>query len=310
APSEAAMSSLQEAAWGWLNSDLLRSTVPWFGSRQIDRGWALERSWEQRLDLQNQYVSDWALKTSQGLPAFNFNTTWVETGQPLVISTSNFPTTSNLGLTAFNDLWRDFDVRVSTAVRLSASFPFVSPASRPDGYAISYGDRHLVDGGYYDNFGLYSLIAWLDDAIHEPSYDGSRTILVLQIRSFPDPGESMSSIGRQRQGWFAQSHAPLDTMLNVRRAGQLRQAESLMKYFKSSEDEDGRSVVFPVDLVYDSDNKECLEPPLSWKLTSVQKGCVASARIKNEQTKMKCIRKFLSGDSTPDAEYPKKCWTI
>jgi len=311
APRLAEQSSLQEVAWGWTNPDIWRAILPWFGNRRMDRGWALERSWEQRLGLSTTFASDWAQRTKEGFPAFIFNMTWVETGQPVVLSTTNFPKSKTMGLTAFHDLWPDFDIRISTAARLSASFPFVSPAARPDGFAISYADSHLVDGGYYDNFGLYSLIAWLNEAIKDPDYLGPSEILLLQIRSFPEVLEPRPAFGRTRQGWFAQTHAPLDTMLHTRTAGQLRQAQALSRYFVESVNP-GFSVS-AVDLSYyppgdDDNNPSCDQPPLSWKLTAAQKSCIANATFREQAKKLTCIEDFLrSGTLTEGA---LSCWTI
>jgi len=39
------------------------------------------------------------------------------------------------------------DVRVETATRMSAAFPYVSPAARAD---APWNAEHLVDGGYFD----------------------------------------------------------------------------------------------------------------------------------------------------------------
>src|SRR5262249_41756351 len=158
-------------------------------------------------------------------PAFIFNSTWVETGLPVAISTTQFPNKTaggqnTMGINGFREFYPNFDIRVSTAARLSASFPYVSPASRFGGSPITFPDRHLVDGGYFDNFGIYSLLAWLKEALHGPGAVAAppKEILIIQIRSFPD-GEiptAENHAGRSQTGWFAQSLFPLQTVLHTR----------------------------------------------------------------------------------------------
>src|SRR5262249_16041429 len=104
----------------------------------------------------------------------------------------------------------------------------------------------------------------------------------------------------------AQTYLPLDAMLNTRVAGQLRQAQSLMHYFRDSARAAGFSVL-PVDLTYSSGNDSCLHPPLSWKLTAEQANCVREAAIKTRNVKMRCIRYALTGMVGKE---PEGCWTI
>ena len=62
---------------------------------------------------------------------------------------------------------RDIGLKAVTAARLSAAFPYVSPAARLDGVE----PYHLVDGGYYDFYGLVALSQWVDDALEELQRD-------------------------------------------------------------------------------------------------------------------------------------------
>jgi hypothetical protein len=81
-----------------------------------------------------------------------------------------------------------------------------------------------VDGGYYDNFGVDSLIAWLNQGLdnlgkekeHSPEVS-LPNVLFIQIRSFPyDAFPSPAS-----RGWFYQSYAPVDALMSVRTTAQL-----------------------------------------------------------------------------------------
>ncbi len=241
-------SAIDEVAWGWTGPDVWRTVIPWFLPHlQIDRGWALEQKWALINGLtpepncmlcavrqknacigknpetspvpaeRETYLSDWAAKRAQ-IPALIFNSMLVELGQHVVFSTTRFPSPRDpRGIVNFYDLYantgKPFDVRVNTAARLSASFPYVAVAARPNLNSPYVGDFHYVDGGYYDNLGIDSLIGWLSSA-----YDGKPDlnadlpeILVLQIRHFNPAALALPP----RQGWAFQLFAPIVGLLNM-----------------------------------------------------------------------------------------------
>ena len=57
------------------------------------------------------------------------------------------------------------DIALVSAARLSATFPIVSPSARAAGSWPKRYRYHFVDGGYYDNYGMSTLLEWLDDAL-------------------------------------------------------------------------------------------------------------------------------------------------
>ncbi len=76
-------------------------------------------------------------------PALLLNTTDVGTGRRYVIAP--------FGLASANTLGADTDMRLSTAVALSARFPLLTPA----GWLEKEGKKiRLVDGGYFENSGV------------------------------------------------------------------------------------------------------------------------------------------------------------
>src|SRR5439155_13797592 len=104
-----------------------------------------------------------------------FNATFVETGERLLLSTTDFKSPRAPGDTTTTG-WQVFgrsdhqkeisrDVSVVTAARLSATFPFVTPAARIFQGNVFGNAHHVVDGGYYDNYGVATLIEWLDQAM-------------------------------------------------------------------------------------------------------------------------------------------------
>ena len=67
--------------------------------------------------------------------------------------------------------------RLSTAARLNATFPFVSPAVE----LPIYPNRQIVDAGYYDNYGVHMTAAWLE---FRKTWIAENTsgVVVVQIR--------------------------------------------------------------------------------------------------------------------------------
>src|SRR5262249_32873287 len=159
------------------------------------------------------------------MPGLLLNATVVETGRPIVFSNTNFPNDEKdvTGLVNFYDLFpelhRGYDIRVNTAARLSASFPFVAPAARSNLTNPPVPDYHIVDGGYYDNYGVVSLLGWLRNALEDNTIpDATRQevkaeladVLVLQIKPFPAGSDPTP---HTRHGWGFQTIAPLEGIM-------------------------------------------------------------------------------------------------
>lgn len=178
-----------EALYEYLTADALSPVVrqmvygdlpstfwPW--PRENDRGRALEGAWSENLhgaldasfaDLERGEREGWR-------PSLAFSPMLVEDGRRLIISNLDlYAVVRNNGnilaekpADTFSheayELFRLFPkpevrkaFRVATAVRMSATFPFFSPAvplpTRPR--------RRVVDAGYYDNHGVSLAAAWL-----------------------------------------------------------------------------------------------------------------------------------------------------
>ncbi len=228
--------------------DFWRTLIPLFRPHpEIDRGWALEQKWAVvnglspepacascsaitkppcagndhfnfSTPLENDtYLSDWAAQGTK-LPALIFNSMLVERGQHVVFSTTRFPGKDDArGIANFYNLYpyigKPFDVRINTAARLSASFPYVAPASRPNLNTPYAGDFHFVDGGYYDNLGIDALIGWLSAAYErKPALKTEiPELLILQIRHFNPAALPRGS----RTGWGFQVIAPIEALLSM-----------------------------------------------------------------------------------------------
>lgn len=225
--------SLNDVAWTLAYADFWRVFFPYIKDEQdklIDRGWALEEGWRESGNIQAS-LSDWREGVKEGWrPALIFNSTIVETGEPLLLTTTDIQPTGSTSGPNWRTLTDVFpncpgcDVPVVTAVRLAASFPFVTPASR----AITQGRPfHVVDGGYYDNYGVYSLLEWLREALASTPAKKRPDILIIQIRSFPSEPAAQA----EDQGWFYQMEAPLKGLMSVRTAGQLLRDRDALQHF-------------------------------------------------------------------------------
>jgi hypothetical protein len=157
------------------------------------------------------------------------------------------------------------ELAVSTAARLSATFPFVTPTGRPTMLNTSAsacravspppcggGDQHLVDGGYYENSGVVGAIEWIDDALTDltnpaknpKQYPVPRDILLLAIDAFERPTDPEDPCQLSQTGPAGQSDevahgviynlaSPLHAVINVRGAGQRSFARRLLRMFQA-----------------------------------------------------------------------------
>jgi hypothetical protein len=184
---------------GWLS--------PW--PLKHDRGQELEKAWVKRLkaprkggdklplemtfsDLRQGELEGWR-------PSLVFTPMMIEDSRRLVISNldlryaisndgptqsreENQPWADNLSIDAV-EFFRLFpethgSLPLSTAIRMSASFPFFSPAvSLP-----TKPRRRVVDAGYYDNYGVALAASWLFSRDTEAWMEQFDRVLLIQVR--------------------------------------------------------------------------------------------------------------------------------
>jgi hypothetical protein len=104
----------------------------------------------------------------------------------------------------------------ATAVRLNATFPYVSPAiSLP-----TKPDRRPVDAGYYDNYGIDLLTAYLEqDRTCDWIMENCAGVAVIQVRAFPSEVPTPTAGGFQRAYQFLTS--PVEGVFSARKASQM-----------------------------------------------------------------------------------------
>ncbi|WP_395744488.1 patatin-like phospholipase family protein [Prosthecobacter sp.] len=180
-------SSLSAVLLSSLRTDFLRTTAPFMitdGNIFNDRGKMLEETFETHLTeqhmspLKDETLGTWQTKAlNLKMPAVICSATAVETGERMAFSTIPCCVGRDTpGKCEFTERYRA-DLPVMRAARLSATFPFASPAARPaldpeagatDAWKTFHqggNSLHLVDGGYFDVSAVVGAVEWLDDAL-------------------------------------------------------------------------------------------------------------------------------------------------
>jgi hypothetical protein len=285
--------ALADIAWAMVYVDSGRIFFPYLKNstekKTLDRGFVLEQTWRNRGSI-HAYLTNWREGVEQGWrPAVIFNATIAETGQPFLLATTDFDVgTKTPARQTLTKAFPNSDIPVVTAARLAASFPFVSAASRP---LTSKPEHHLVDGGYYDNFGVDSLAEWLDQALSGLNGGDRPDVLVIQIRSFP----SDSNPAPSSKGWFYQSYAPANALLSVRTTAQLvrdREELDLLREKWSAKDH--------VRIEIATFEFSGHDAPLTWELTENQKQEIKAEWEKilkdpGRKEDLETVREFCTG---------------
>jgi hypothetical protein len=279
-------SSLAAVGWGLAYPDLAR-TAPIFGGlvpETLDRGWSLENTWAtgwREKGMGTPTLRQWREDVRNGLrPAVIFNATASESGERFLVGSSD---ASFAGAKQFFDLFPTKDLDVSTAARLSATFPYASPLARASDGPVKTA-YHVGDGGYYDNSGLLSAVEWLDEARRK--LEGYRVLLIL-IDAKPGAAKDGSS-----WSWQRQLAGPIQTLLNVRSSSQqVRESIELkmaLEYLTTAmpdtnEAAKTRLEVIPEPFLFWSPTDS--DPPLSWHLTDSQKKEIGGAWASEDNQK-------------------------
>jgi hypothetical protein len=272
--------SLSEAAWGLAYPDLWRVLMwipPWFHFEK-DRAWAMEQAWTR--DWNDPSLSAMRVGVNEGWrPSIALNATGVETGERFAFATFAVPQDpqSPWNTGTLQSLYADRDIALATAARVSATFPYVTPISRASPTSTPERALHFGDGGYADNTGMALAMRWLDAAMtaRSAAYRG-KAVAFIQIRSAPDKSETEP----KDRGWLYELIGPLQTLLNVRVAGQRERAESELRFLQRlwcGKEVEIRRFTFAF---------ERQKPPLSWQLTPTEVGALETewASARNRQT--------------------------
>jgi hypothetical protein len=284
-------SSLDGVAWGLIYPDFLRAVAPFLSEApffwKMDRGRALELEWQRDVNLKAR-LGEWRSDTAAGKrPGVIFNATMVDNGRPLLFSTVERNQNFSVAM-IFDRLYAGYDIPVVTAARLSAAQPFITPAARAhrdDKSDLSQAEYHVVDGGYYDNCGMTTLIEYLDNELENPKVD-IKEVMVVSIRSLPTSENAPASTNH---GWFYQASMPILASSGVDHIsrGDLK-LNLLQKRWAERRAVSIEHVIFQIPP---------LDSSFTWHLTEKQKEYIEEAwqaNLNNQNDSLARLKRFLA----------------
>ncbi|QDU74697.1 Patatin-like phospholipase [Bremerella volcania] len=209
-----------------------------------DRGTAIERFWDFTLrsgERGSPSLSDWGIQAQSGqMPVMVFNATDVKSGRRVLLASTSIRDDSqethshgmvcNTHTCAFDLRQNDLDMNVATAVRLSASFPYVTPISRPvhgEGGKQVMPPVRIGDGAYADNDGIMTALESVSQLIDRfstlpPSQRPFDRILLINIDNYGTSAghPEIEGSGGQVEALSYATIGPLLGLSNVRGASQ------------------------------------------------------------------------------------------
>lgn len=319
---DACGSSLEAVGWGLAYEDLPRLVqLRRFAAEKRDRSMVVEDLWNSLLmrnfqEKQPPTLRTWRERCAQGTcPPLVFNATEVESGRRVLFGNIALPPAlkevEQLGIASrqFFDVFPDKDLEVATAVRLSATFPYVFPAAKhqelraeePGESEKPHGFGHVVDGGYIDNEGIITAVEVIKEMLQKSSQsEEARFNKVLLIRIQHHAAKKQSK-NQQRApaslaNWQAAFAGPVQAILSVRDSSQVERGAietDLLMQLKQVDQLPIQSVFVefvPTDRIADlaedaipfngqlsiafddaaSRTRSNYQSPLSWKLTPRQ----------------------------------------
>jgi hypothetical protein len=167
---------------------------------------------------------------------------------------------------------------------------------------------HLVDDGYYDNYGISSLVQWLDKELR--TNQDIEEVLIIEVRGSPsapaytfddaDACPPKPSTGaeerRSSPSWFYQYTAPLRTVLGVRRTGQRAHNDLELDLLvdkwdeqdkANEQDKQGGREPHRVEITRALFEFDGPRPPLSWHLSDCHKERIKENWVEDEHAKGK-----------------------
>lgn len=280
--------SLPATAWGLAFPDFLRVMGLGFliPNEFIDRGWALEQAFKSRLDERHRdarLLADWRPAILEGrLPTPVFNATIVESGERFLLTPMYFPFSRQARYLI--EYYPGRDIETVSAARLSATFPYVTPSARArfEGDGAQAHGVHMADGAYFDNFGIFVALEWLERVVLPGNPLELDRIIILEINAFSED----IPVAEGHSGWRAAWASPLDVLTIALLSTQVSRNRAEIESLRS------RWLSQKMDIAYfvmrfrlDAEDAGCpegvpcpaadgpelapdYEPPLSWKLTA------------------------------------------
>ncbi|HEY0157795.1 MAG TPA: patatin-like phospholipase family protein [Thermoanaerobaculia bacterium] len=179
-PKLIAQDSLDSVAKYLALRDIPGQLAPW---RYRDRGFALEQAWRDNAPPMGVRFDELRTLERRGtIPSLIYSPASLDDGRRVLVSNLQLKGLTHhrdfsASAVQFYELYPGAAITVSTAARMSASFPWVSPASELPTREL----RRIGDAGYFDNFGGFVASAWIEK---NRTWLATNTsgILVVQIR--------------------------------------------------------------------------------------------------------------------------------
>lgn len=275
---------------------------PWFS--KYDRGQALEDAWMDNLQgiLKKPFADFAAAETKGDRPFLVFTPMMVEDGRRLIISNLDMRTSvvndgnllpgdpagtelrkSGIYSREALELFRMFpdatkDFRLSTAVRMSASFPLFSPAVP----LPTAPRRRVVDAGYYDNYGVSLAASWLFSQRNADLFKRrtSQNYLLIQIRdTLSDQERALTKIRSQPAISPARAleeiTSPIEGLYNARDGSSSFRNDGQLELLSQFLKKQVLPGLAPADPAYPNFNVVTFEldkpAPLSWYLSNAER---------------------------------------
>lgn len=234
----------------------------------LDRGRALEQSWEEHTSLVlAEPLRALAAEEEMGqVPSLVFSPMIVEDGRRLIISNLDLqhlihvaivdePSATLSGVQFFR-LYPDAELKISTAARMSASFPYVSPAGT---LPTTSGSLRIVDAGYYDNYGVDLAAMWIH---HHRDFIRQCTCGVALVEIRDSLGRGRTQLGAHDPPpawlqWIQWLSTPPEGRLAARESSMSFRNDELLAMLRQDLGEKFTTVIFELSAA----------APLSWALT-------------------------------------------
>ncbi|MEO8379580.1 MAG: patatin-like phospholipase family protein [Acidobacteriota bacterium] len=217
-PKLVALDSLDDVAKSLVLRDLPGQFAPW---RYRDRGFALEQAWRRNARPMAERLD--ALRASErsgAIPSLIYSPSSLDDGRRLLVSNLQLSALTHhrdysVSAVQFYELYPNAVISVATASRMSASFPWVTPASELPTEEL----RRIGDAGYFDNYGGFITSAWIEKNRQWLAHNTSG-ILVVQVRdsTFSHGVRNVASAGestRVSRG-FSEWIAPIEGVFATR----------------------------------------------------------------------------------------------
>ena len=163
------------------------------------------------------------------------------------------------------------DVDLWTAARLSATFTYISPPARSWLDARSTQKEHLIDGGYYDNYGVTSALDWLTPVLWARKTGDARLrftrVLIVELSGFTEPDPEFA---KPADGLTTTLFGPTLTAFLALREGVATSRNRIdLDHFKRSWNDALRGQV-QIETVKFQPGPNRRPGPLSWHLSSTE----------------------------------------